>query len=324
MGEELVTAVETGAATAEVDFRAVLRLLRRDPQHLPERLVTYACGRLGEPARAWAERRRAEPGHDRDATIEDMRRATVRLARLDGAIAGTPFLIALVPAYVQVLWAQMWLVLRIAALHGRDPADPGIAAEILALRGVHKTPESAALAIAELPADPPPKSWRAPVRTWIVLVYRVLILAGFLEAPDEDGPRRGRLMTVLGVVGAGAIWVFTWVVPVAFMIVMSWACESDTRRTGARARAWYAERADERSAADEPGAIPVRRDSGSRLRRAVRVALLFLVTAVPLAFLAIGVARGDAGHTGLRVGAAVVGIAVVVALGVGLRMEQRR
>lgn len=324
MVERPVTEIEAGAATAEVDFRALASLLRRDPQHLPERLVTYACARLGEPSHEWAARRRAEPGHDRDATIEDMRRATARLARLDGAIAGTPFLIALVPAYVQVLWAQMWLVLRIAALHGRDTADPAIAAEILALRGVHKTPESAALAIAELPADPPPKSWRAPLRTWIVLVYRVLILAGFLEAPDDDAPRRSRLMTALGLAGAGLIWVFTWAVPVAFMIVMSWACESDTRKTGARASAWYAERADERSASDEPGTIPVRRDSGSRLRRTVRVVLLFLVTGVPLVFLALGVAHGDAGHTGLRVGAAVVGIGVVVALGVGLRMEQRR
>jgi len=323
MGERAATEVEAGAAAAEADFRALARLLRRDPQHLPERLVTYACGRLGEPARDWAARRQAEPGHDRDTAIEDIRLATVRLARLDGAIAGTPFLIALVPAYVQVLWAQMWLVLRIAALHGRDPAEPGIAAEVLALRGVHRTPESAALAIAELPSDPPPRGWRAPLRTWIILIYRVLILAGFLAAPEE-GPRRSRLLTALGLAGAGLIWVFTWVVPVAFMIVMSWACESDTRKTGARASAWYAERADDRSASDEPGAIPVRRDSGSRLRRAVRVALLFLVTAVPIAFLAIGVAHGDAEHTGLRVGATVVGIAVVVALGVRLRMEQRR
>lgn len=323
MAKELAGDVKAGTSDAEADFRALAGLLRRDPQHLPERLVTYACARLGEPARDWAARRRDEPGYDRAAAIRGMRQSTARLSRLDGAIAGTPFLIALVPAYVQVLWAQMWLVLRIAALHGRDPADPAMAAEILALRGVHKTPESAQLAIDELPADPPPKAWRAPLRTWVILVYRVLILAGFLQAP-ETGPRRGRLIAALGLLVAGAIWVLTWVLPVAFMVVMSWACESDTRKTGARAEVWYAERSDERSAADRPGSIAVRRDPGSRLRRAVRVVLLFLLTATPIAFLAIGVSRGDTGGTGLRVGAAVVGIAVVVALGVGLRMEQRR
>ena len=41
-------------------------------------------------------------------------------------------------------------------------------------------------------------------------------------------------MSAVRFVVAALIWALTWILPVTFMIVMSWACESDARRFGQR------------------------------------------------------------------------------------------
>ena len=67
----------------------------------------------------------------------------MHLCWVQGAISGTPFLIALIPAYVAVLWKQARLLMRIAALHGRDPGTRQMAAEILALRRIYNSVDQA-------------------------------------------------------------------------------------------------------------------------------------------------------------------------------------
>jgi len=47
---------------------------------------------------------------------------------------GTPFLAAVGPAFIAVLWHQAQMVLRIAALVGHDPTKRGRASEILLLQ----------------------------------------------------------------------------------------------------------------------------------------------------------------------------------------------
>jgi len=60
---------------------------------------------------------------------------------------------------------------------------------------------------------------------------RVLIIAGFLSAPEEEetGPLTlwAKVMRAVRFVVAGLIWALTWILPLTFMIMMSWACESD-------------------------------------------------------------------------------------------------
>jgi hypothetical protein len=56
---------------------------------------------------------------------------------------GHPFLIALIPAYVAVLCERARLLMRIAALHGRDPGPRQMAAEILALRRIYSSVDRA-------------------------------------------------------------------------------------------------------------------------------------------------------------------------------------
>ena len=77
-------------------------------------------------------------------------------ARIDGAVAGTPFFIALVPAYIAFLRQEVRFHLRVAALYGKDPADPQVAADFLVLRGVHKNQRD---------TRSPSSRWCAPIHS---------------------------------------------------------------------------------------------------------------------------------------------------------------
>src|SRR3954447_4301538 len=230
-----------------------LRHARADAHRLPrsgarlravDALCLAAAGRavagLGATRRARAFRY-AAPHHRRGAP-----HASAQLARIDGAAAGTPFFIALVPGYLSYLWQEGRMGLRIAALYGHDPAELRTAAEMLALRGVHPTADEAAEALTASRAAPPPEkpAARRPLRAWIDSVHRLLIFGGFLSAPAEEPagdepPKGGRLRALAGLAVAGAIWLTTWVLPVTFMIAMAWACESHTRQLGRRALLLY-------------------------------------------------------------------------------------
>ena len=86
------------------ESRRLFRIAARDPEHLAERLTLYGAQRLAEPSKAWARRVQAEQP---DATVAELtgelRRQSARVARIDGAVSGTPFLIAFVPGYVAYL-----------------------------------------------------------------------------------------------------------------------------------------------------------------------------------------------------------------------------
>src|SRR5207248_9676908 len=117
----------------------------RDPEHVAERLTLYAIARLADPSRQWAEAARRDRADTPPAEIaEEQRIQTAQVARIDGAISGTPFLIALVPGYLTYLYQEMRMTLRTAALYGRDPRALKTAGEMLALRGVHSNVEPAA------------------------------------------------------------------------------------------------------------------------------------------------------------------------------------
>src|SRR5436190_3998140 len=227
--------------------RALLRIAYRDPQHVSERLTLYASQRLADPSRDWAERvRRERPDTSPAVIAEGLRTRSAQLARVDGAVAGTPFYVALVPGHVSYLWQEARMGLRIAALYGHDPAELRTAAEMLAQRGVHPTADAAAEALIAVRDAPPPEkpTARRPLRTWIESVHRLLIFGGFMSAPtgtpaSDERPRRRRLRTAAGLAVAGAIWLTTWVLPVTFMIAMAWACESHTRQLGRRALLLY-------------------------------------------------------------------------------------
>src|SRR5438045_3515377 len=136
---------------------ALVRLVLRDPHHVPERVTIFAVDRQADAARTWAERAlAAAPESSPAALAEDQRRRTVGTARVDGAIAGTPFFIALVPAYVAFLWQEARLHLRVAALFGHDPGDPHVEADFLVLRGVRPNAQPALTELEATPTTPLP------------------------------------------------------------------------------------------------------------------------------------------------------------------------
>ena len=74
------------------------------------------------------------------------------------------------------------MTMRTAALYGRDLRSLTTAAEMLALRGVRPTVESAEAALAGVRAKPMPEgpTQRRSLRTWVNSVYLVLVFGGFL------------------------------------------------------------------------------------------------------------------------------------------------
>ena len=208
----------------------------RDPEHVPERLLLRVTDRVAEPCLEWAQKAKAGSGDVSDAATREYWR-TVHVARMNGAVAGTPFFIALVPAYLVFLEQEYRLFLKLAALAGRDPADLAVAADFLVMRGVHKT-QAESLAALELVKDTPakPPTDRRPVKYWYQSVMTILVYAGFLSAPDPDAKKESgfvaRLKMLLGLAFAGVIWMLTWIFPLTFMMLMSWNCERDARKLG--------------------------------------------------------------------------------------------
>ena len=128
--------------------RDMWRIVYRDPEHVAERLTLYAANRLGDPSREWAQTvRRERPDTHRAQIAEELRTRSAQIARIDGAIAGTPFFVALVPGYLTYLMQEMRMTLHTAALYDRDPRTLRTSAEMLALRGLHPDVESAEAAL---------------------------------------------------------------------------------------------------------------------------------------------------------------------------------
>ena len=300
---------------------ALVRLLVRDPQHIPERLTIYAVDRRAEGAREWAQRvRDAEPNKSKSALVDVQRRRTVSTARIDGAIAGTPFFIALVPAYIAFLQQELRFHLRVAALYGHDLTDPRVAADFLVLRGVHKNREQALAELDVVRATPvPSKGGRTPLRSWYAAVVSILILAGFLSAPDEDEQRPPnrweKVVRAIRFIVAALIWALTWVVPITFMILMAWGCENDARRFGHRVATHYADKGEDAAVAI---ASADRKAGGNRAVSFARGALVVVSVAIPLALIASTVVGGT-GPLGVNVPeeiAALVALALVIGVSV--------
>jgi hypothetical protein len=296
-----------------------MRIAYRDPEHIPERLTLHATRNLAEPSRQWVEQARRERPEASNAELaEELRTKSAQIARIDGAVAGTPFFIALVPGYVSYLWQEGRMGLRMAALYGRDPGTLRTAAEVLALRGVHPTVEKAEAALIAVEDKPPPVAARRSWRVWFDSIRTVLVFGGFL-GPAEDGGRpsglRAWARASIGALGGFLIWATTWVVPVTFMIAMSWGCETHSRSLGQRTLAFYdGEAATAKEAiADAHG----RRDPGHSTRQLIRSAALALSIAIPIVFVAYANhVRQDTGVNGLGALGALVALSLVIAAAV--------
>ena len=160
------------------------------------RLTLYAIERMADSSREWARSVREDHPDTHPAQIaDDLRTQTAHVARIDGAIAGTPFFVALVPGYLTYLLQEMRMTLRTAALYGRDPGTLRMSAEMLALRGLHPDVDSAEAALNAVRDGGAPdrpverRSWR----TWVHSAYLLLVFGGFMSPSTAADQERGRL-----------------------------------------------------------------------------------------------------------------------------------
>jgi hypothetical protein len=270
-------------------WRVLGQIAYRDPEHVAERLALYGAGNLGEPSLEWAHGvHEKRPDVPRAVIAEELRTQTARAARIDGAVSGTPFFLALVPGYLAYLQEEGRMVLRTAALYGRDPRALETTAELLALRGVHPTVDAARAALEQVRDSPVPEKpdKRRSLRTWVRSVYVILIFGGFVSAPSDvrDEAAHPRLKAVVGSLIGVAVWLTTWVLPVTLMIAMAWGCETHARQLGRRALLFYDGDADSAQAAI--AAAKHRQDRGHRKREIVRATILVLSVAIPFGFVA--------------------------------------
>ena len=300
--------------------REVARILWRDPEHLPERLTLYASDRLAEPSQTWADAARAARPETPPAEIaEELRQHSAHVARIDGAISGTPFFIALVPGYLTFLLQEMRMTLRTAALYDRDPSTMRTAAEMLALRGVHPDADTAQAALEAVRATPMPGkvTERRSLRTWWDSGYMLLVYGGFMSAPTDE-TRSGALDWIkyaATLIVAGLLWIVTWILPLTFMLMMAWACESHARQLGRGTLAYYG---GEAATLDAALAVAKRRhDPGHRRRRLVRLGLLLVTVVLPLGFVAFSIAAEHAfGFSPFGALGALVALSLVIATAV--------
>jgi hypothetical protein len=272
--------------------RQMVRVAYRDPEHICERLTMQAVHRLAEPSLEWAQAARAgHPGGDLRGVLDGLGTQTARIARLQGMVAGTPFYLALVPGYINYLWQEARMNLRLAALYGRDPGTLQTAAELLSLRGVYATTEEAeaALLAVEAMGMPPKPERRRPLRLWIECGRRLLVFGGFIGPPSGEAHHGLRvwLRDAVAAVAFVLFWVITWIFPVTFMIMMAWGCETHSRQLFERTRAFYATEEAPAEAPPEPGRgwrarVP-------RGRQAISAAGLALSIAIPAGFLAFAI-----------------------------------
>jgi hypothetical protein len=224
----------------------------------------------------WAtEITKARPEATREVLAEELRIQSARMARVTGAISGSPFFLAMIPGYLSYLWqeARMWL--QIAALYGRDPAALRTSAELLSLLGVHPTVDAAEASLAAVHQKPAqkPQRRRSP-RVWIWGIKRALVLGGFMSihALERPAGTRDRAIAIARTTAWIVTFAITWAVPLLGVVAMAWACEHHTRQLGHSGRSYYIGATEHAEAATT---LPVTGSKRSRSKRErARVALV--------------------------------------------------
>lgn len=172
--------------------RTLLRLVLRDPGRLPENLAAFSLQVLGPGVPAYITAlRRENPGAGRPELERLIAQRGVRETSREGGFVGGPFLYLVPVAFCAALLAQLKMLLRMAALAGRDPRAPVRAAEMLVILGVYPDVDGAAEALRKLPAAPAPAPKRRfPGTALAGLVLRMAKLLGLIS-PGEVTPVSG-------------------------------------------------------------------------------------------------------------------------------------
>ncbi|WP_051967366.1 hypothetical protein [Kitasatospora mediocidica] len=246
--------------------RRLLAAVRADPRHMPELMAVFAVEFLGERAATTVsdlrERHAEAPEHAPEPAARVVR-GGVQRSVVEGSFLGGPFMLLLPIAFCAALLAQLRMILELAALAGRDPRDPALAADLLVVQGVYGdvvTAEAALRAASSSPVEA--GDVEAGDRAgWWSTVRRQAYLLG-LVAP-EDQPR-GRLRRAAGWIGIGVLVLVGLVLPLIWVPACGEMYRRATGQLAERGAAYFAldhqqqaAPAAERRFAVRPGAVLV-------------------------------------------------------------------
>jgi hypothetical protein len=206
--------------------------LRRDPGHVSELAVLYALPELSPHVKSWWPTwSQLHPDESPEQLSRRVLRESVHVAYRGGVIAGSSFYVGMVPAVAMIYLEQVLVVLRIAAIYGRDPGASERCAEILVFQGNYPSTSGATAALGH--AVTGEKSERSSERT--------TGLAGAVrQVPSMIGLQMRKLKTPLDVLIA-VTEVVAFFVPVVSIPVWAVANARATRRLGQAAINFYSQ-----------------------------------------------------------------------------------
>jgi hypothetical protein len=245
--------------------------LRADPMHAPEIGVLHAIPQLTPHVEWWwSKRSHAKPLEPPDRLSTRVLRRSTHVARRGGLITGSSFYVGMLPAMAMIYCEQLVVVLRIAAVYGRDPCDPIRAAEILVVQGRYATVEEAAAVLQLVGASAGSRTRASDVGTALDVARQLPSMIGLRVRAFARSP--------LDLLIAGAE-VASYLVPVVSLPVWAFANARATRRLGRAAIDFYTQPTPERPFTT---AIVLPSRPSARSRR------IFIASVLPLA-LALGV-----------------------------------
>ncbi|GAA3507158.1 hypothetical protein [Streptomyces showdoensis] len=175
-----------------------------------------------------------------DETPERLRARIVargnRAATSEGAFVGGPFMLFIPFAFCAALLSQARMMLELAALEGRDPADPERTAELLVLQGVYEDTDAARAGLAAPHAPPARRPGRLGA-LW-ALVLRMARLLGL--ATPEEGPRTRLLVRIGQWLLVVVVFLVGLVAPLVWLPYMAVSYHRSTARVADRATLFYA------------------------------------------------------------------------------------
>jgi hypothetical protein len=259
----------------------LLQALRADPHHASELVLLRVLAQLGPNVTAADN---AGVPVER-ATQRLIRRAT-SLARRDGAVIGSSFYVGMPSAMAMIYCHQLLLVLRIAALYGREPAHATRAAELLVFQGRYADMETAAAAVRQAgTAAASPDHHGFSIRTTVLQTARqVPQMVGMRVQKVRRGGPWGMVIS--------AATLASYLVP--FVGVPAWAAANGraTRQLGRAAVAYYAAHP-EAPAPDPEVVLPPRPGMRARILLTCAVIATGVVLGVAAAMIPLGTTRLD-------------------------------
>jgi hypothetical protein len=256
------------------------RALRLAPSHAADIAVLHALPQLTPQVGQWASKRlEHEPSESRDRLAAHVLRRSTGVARRAGLLTGSSFYVGLLPALTMIYFEQLIVVLRIAAVYGRDPTDPARAAEVLVVQGRYQSVPDAVAALHTAAAPSEHRTAAPSFRTLAELVRQVPSMIGLQV-------RKFRSKSLFDVIIA-LVEVASFFVPFVSIPVWGFANDRATRRLGRAAVDFYS-----RPPADTGSTysfvLPARPRPWTRRMVMGTLAVLFLALGVISAFLPLG------------------------------------